>query len=198
MIEYGELNPTRAVVMLHGRGSSPEDIIGLAQHLPVSGTRFFAPRAAGGSWYPQRFLRPTQENEPYLSKALEQVAQCITHTKLAPEKIMLLGFSQGACLALEYAARQGGRFGAVVGLSGGLIGTDAELGKLGQPLESTPVFLGCDAADFHIPLERVEDSAKILQQLGAVVDKRIYKSLGHGINQDEIEAVLDLLIAVGS
>lgn len=197
MIELGDPTPTKAVVLLHGRGSSPEDIMGLAQHLPAAGTRFYAPRASGGAWYPQRFMRPTLENEPHLSTALEQVAQCIAQTKLPLEQIMLLGFSQGACLALEYAARQGGRFGAVVALSGGLIGTNEELGKLGQPLESTPVFLGCDAADFHIPLERVEKSAEILTGLGAVLDKRIYKALGHGINQDEIEAVMGLLLVMG-
>jgi predicted esterase len=174
-------------------GSSPEDILGLAQHLPSTQTQFLAPRAANNSWYPQRFLRPIAENEPHLSLALEQVRQAIQQTNLPLEQILLLGFSQGACLALEYAARHGGRFGAVVALSGGLIGADSQLGILGQPLEATPVFLGCDANDFHIPLERVEESATILSKLGAVVDKRIYRGLGHGINQDELEAIGRLL-----
>jgi predicted esterase len=193
VIALGDPNPSRAVVLLHGRGSSPEDILGLVQHLPQAGTRFLAPRAVGGAWYPQRFLRPIAENEPFLSTALGQVQQAVLEMGLPHEKIVLLGFSQGACLALEFAARHGGRFGGVVGLSGGLIGTDAELGALAHPLESTPVFLGCDANDFHIPLERVDSSAAILERLGAVVDKRIYRGLGHGINQDEINAVQQML-----
>jgi predicted esterase len=192
-ITLGDPTPKRAVVLLHGRGSSPEDILGLAQHLPSQQTQFLAPRAKNNTWYPQRFIRPTAENEPHLSVALEQVRQAILETRLPLEQVVLLGFSQGACLALEYAARHGGRFGGVVAFSGGLIGTDQELGKLGKPLESTPVFLGCDAQDFHIPLERVEESAKILSNLGAVVDKRIYQGLGHGINRDEIEAIWRIL-----
>jgi phospholipase/carboxylesterase len=194
VIALGDPNPSRAVVLLHGRGSSPEDILGLAQHLPQAGTRFLAPRANGGAWYPQRFLRPIAENEPFLSAALEQVRLAVLETGLEQEKIMLLGFSQGACLALEFAARFGGRFGGVAALSGGLIGADSEVGLLACPLESTPVFLGCDAQDFHIPLERVEVSANILERLGAVVDKRIYRDLGHGINKDEIDVVRQMLL----
>jgi phospholipase/carboxylesterase len=196
VIALGDPNPSRAVVLLHGRGSSPEDILGLAQHLPQAGTRFFAPRAVGGAWYPQRFLRPIAENEPFLSAALEQVRLAVLETGLEQEKIVLLGFSQGACLALEFAARHGRRFGGVAALSGGLIGADSEVGALGQPLLSTPVFLGCDANDFHIPLERVEESARVLERLGAVVDKRIYRDLGHGINQDEIDVVRQMLLGV--
>jgi phospholipase/carboxylesterase len=196
MITIGDPNPQRAVVLLHGRGSSPEDILALAQHLPSSQTQFLAPRAKDNTWYPRPFLRPTAENEPFLSAALEQVRLAVLETGLEQEKIVLLGFSQGACLALEFATRFGGRFGGVVALSGGLIGADSEVGLLACPLESTPVFLGCDAADFHIPLERVEESARVLERLGAVVDKRIYRGLGHGINQDEIDVVRQMLLGI--
>ena len=183
----------QAVIMLHGRGSSPEDILGLRQHFDFPNTLFIAPRARNNTWYPQRFIRPTSENEPWLTSALETVSQAIQQTRLPLEKIVLLGFSQGACLVLEYAARHGGRFGGVIAFSGGLIGADFELGKLGQPLLETPVFIGCDETDFHIDLSRVEESAKILTQQGAKVDKRIYKGLGHSLNLDEITAAQQIL-----
>ncbi len=183
----------QAVIMLHGRGSSPEDILGLSTHLAIPDTVFIAPRAKNNTWYPQRFIRPVSENEPWLTSALETVSQAIQQTNLPLEKIVLLGFSQGACLALEYAVRHGGRFGGIIAFSGGLIGSDSEVGKMGQPLLETPVFIGCDEADFHIDLSRVEESARILTKLGAKVDKRIYKGLGHSINMDEIIAARSIL-----
>ena len=183
----------QAVILLHGRGSSPEDILGLRPHFDSPDTLFIAPRAANSTWYPKRFIRPVSENEPFLSSALKTVAECIQQTGLAQSQIVLLGFSQGACLALEYAARHGGRFGGVIAFSGGLIGSDAEVGKLGQPLLETPIFIGCDEADFHIDLNRVDQSARILTQLGANVDKRIYKGLGHSINSDEMTAARIIL-----
>jgi predicted esterase len=181
----------RAVLLLHGRGSSPEDILGLRPHLEMPDTLFIAPRAKNNTWYPQRFIRPIAENEPWLSSALEMVSECIQQTGLPQSQIVLLGFSQGACLALEFAVRHGGRFGGVIAFSGGLIGT--EVGKLGQPLLETPIFIGCDEADFHIDLNRVDQSAGILTQLGANVDKRIYKGLGHSINSDEMTAARIIL-----
>jgi phospholipase/carboxylesterase len=178
----------RAVIMLHGRGSSPEDILSLTTHFISPDTLFIALRAKNNTWYPQRFIRPTQENEPWLTSALETVGACIESTGLPLEKIVLLGFSQGACLALEFAARHGGRFGGIIAFSGGLIGSDAELGKRVEPLLETPIFIGCDEADFHIDLARVQASTSILSSLGATVDTRIYKGLGHSINLDEITA----------
>lgn len=186
----------RGVILLHGRGSSPEDILGLRRYLELPNTLFIAPRARNTTWYPQRFIRPNAENEPWLSSALETVAECIQQTNLPLEQVVLLGFSQGACLALEFAARHGGRFGGVIAFSGGLIGSDSEIGKLGQPLLETPIFIGCDEADFHIDLPRVNASADILSRLGAKVDKRIYKGLGHTINQDEIDAARAILNSV--
>ena len=122
----------RAVIMLHGRGSSPEDILSLSTHLASADTLFIAPRARNNTWYPQRFICPIAENEPWLTSALETITQIMTDTGLSQEKIVLLGFSQGACLALEFAARQGGRFAGIIAFSGGLIGSDAEIGKLGK------------------------------------------------------------------
>lgn len=183
-----------AVVLLHGRGSSARDIIGLATELALPGVAFVAPEAAGGSWYPLRFLEAQASNEPALSQALETVREAMKRTGLEQHQITLLGFSQGACLALESAHRLGGRFKGVIGLSGGLIGADSELGSRSFPsLESTPVFLGCSDTDSHIPLERVQRSAALLELQGAKVQTRIYPNFGHGINSDELGVVRAML-----
>ncbi len=185
-----------AVILLHGRGASPEDILGIAEHLNAADTVFVAPRARNNTWYPQRFIRPNLDNAPWLDSALNVVEESIKLTHLPLEQIVLLGFSQGACLALEYAMQTGGKFGAVIGFSGGLIGDQNELGILGKPMHNTPIFIGCDDQDFHIPLERVQQSARILSSLNANVDCRIYQGLGHSINTDELEAAQKLIAQV--
>ena len=183
-----------AVVMLHGRGSSAEDILSLSAELETPGVAFLAPEAPGGTWYPQRFIVPVAQNEPWLGAALETVRSAIADTNLAQHQVALLGFSQGACLALETALRVGGRFKAVIGFSGGLIGADEELGaRAGANLHGTPIFLGCSDVDFHIPLSRVKQSAALLEVHGAQVDARIYPNFGHTINPDELEAARHLL-----
>jgi predicted esterase len=182
---------SKAMILLHGRGSSPEDMLSLTTHF--ENTLFIAPRARNNTWYPQRFVRPLAENEPWLTSALEVISDCIKLIGLPLEKIVLLGFSQGACLALEYAVRHGGRFGGVIAFSGGLIGSDSEIGTLAKPLLETPVFIGCDEEDFHIDLTRVQQSSRVLSSLGAKVDTRIYKGLGHTINNDEIKAAQAML-----
>ncbi len=185
-----------AVILLHGRGSSARDIISLAAELALPGVAFLAPEAPNGSWYPLRFLEAQVRNEPFLSDALEMVRAAMPHTGLEQQNIALLGFSQGACLALETAHRTGGRFKAVIGLSGGLIGADSELELRDSPsLEFTPVFLGCSDIDPHIPLERVQRSAALLERQGGSVETRIYPNFGHGINSDELEVVRTLLRA---
>lgn len=185
-----------AVILLHGRGSGARDIISLATELALPGVAFLAPDAIGGSWYPLRFLEPQARNEPALSQALETVRLAMQQTRLEQPRIALLGFSQGACLALETAHRTGGRFKAVIGLSGGLIGADSELGSRSFPsLEATPVFLGCSDIDAHIPLERVQRSAALLEAQSASVETRIYPNFGHGINVDELEVVRAMLRA---
>lgn len=185
-----------AVILLHGRGSSARDIISLASELEQPGVAFLAPEASGGSWYPLRFLEAQARNEPFLSSALETVRLTMQQTGLEQRNIALIGFSQGACLALETAHRMGGRFKAVIGLSGGLIGADDELDLRSSPnLEGTPVFLGCSDIDAHIPLERVRRSAALLEAQGASVETRIYPNFGHGINTDELEVVRALLRA---
>ena len=189
-----------AVLMLHGRGASAESILTLTQELgDPPGFAYAAPQAAGHTWYPYSFLAPIEANEPSLSSALAAVGEAVDHLRAAGlprERIVLLGFSQGACLALEYAARHAGRFGGVVGLSGGLIGPDDTPRDYTVSLDGTPVFLGCSDIDAHIPLARVHETDAVLQRLGGQVDTRIYPGMGHTVNQDEIDAVRALLCDV--
>lgn len=184
-----------ATIMLHGRGASAEDILGIAGELSLPDMAYLAPQANGGQWYPQRFTAPLAANEPWLSDALAAIAELLAHLAAAgipAERTALLGFSQGACLALEYAARNPQRYLGVAGLSGALIGERTRTDYPGS-LAGTPVLLGCSDVDSHIPLVRVEESAAALRTLGAAVDTRIYPGMGHTINHDEIAAVRAML-----
>lgn len=187
---------TAAMVLVHGRGGDATGILPLTNHFGAEGVVYLAPSAADNTWYPQRFIAPREANEPHLSSALEKVGTVVaqaTDAGIPSDKIILLGFSQGACLALEYAARNPQQFGGVVAFSGGLIGADGELNGYVGSLSGTPVFLGCSDTDFHIPLERVHETAEIFQSLGAEVDERIYPGMGHTINDDEVQAVREML-----
>ncbi len=188
-----------AVILIHGRGSSPQDILTITSHFGASDLAYLAPAAEGGVWYPQRFLVPRVANEPFLSEALATIEQTLAYLDSAgipQSRTALLGFSQGACLALEFAARHPGRYGGVVGLSGGLIGADEELTGYTGDMAATPVFLGCSDVDAHIPVERVHHAAQVFEMLGATVTKRIYPNFGHAINMDEIEHVRAILQAL--
>jgi predicted esterase len=188
-----------AVVMVHGRGASAESILTLATALPTAGVAFLAPQAAGGTWYPLGFMNPIARNEPGISsgmRAIDRVLARVADADVPPERTVLLGFSQGACLATEYAARHARRYGAIVGLSGGLIGPDGTPRDYPGSLDGTPVFLGCSDVDFHIPEARVRETAKVLGRLGAQVDMRLYPGMGHLVNEDEIDAVRALLDTV--
>ena len=179
-----------AMVLLHGRGASAESILTLTEELgDPSGFAYAAPQAAGHTWYPRSFLAPLEENEPGLSSALEAVGAAVASLEdqgLDAAQIILLGFSQGACLALEFAARNARRYGGVVAFSGGLIGPDGTPRDYAGSLEGTPVFLGCSDIDAHIPEARVHESADVLERLGADVTQRIYPGMGHTVNRDEI------------
>ncbi len=184
-------------VLLHGRGAGARGILELSDALAAPGVAFLVPEAPGGSWYPQRFLEPTAKNQPFLDAALEMVRNTVLQAGVPQSQVVLIGFSQGACLALEAAHRTGGRWGAVIGFSGGLIGAEEEVGaRQGAGLEGTPVFLGCSDVDSHIPLGRVQRSADVLERQGATVDTRIYPGFGHAINADELEAARALLNAM--
>lgn len=178
-----------AMIMLHGRGSSADEILSLASELNQPQIAYLAPQAAGHTWYPYRFIEPVERNEPALSSALAKVAVTVNQAAAAGiqhDKIYLLGFSQGACLALEYAARNAQRYGGVFGLSGGLIGDKLDPARYPTSLQNTPVFLGCSDVDFHIPLSRVQESSAMLRQIGGDVTERIYPNMGHTVNKDEI------------
>lgn len=181
-----------AMVMLHGRGASPESILSLVPELDAPDFVYLAPQAGGNSWWPQSFLAPIASNEPGISSAMAAVADVLRQTAAAgipPERTLLLGFSQGACLAAEFAARHARRYGGVAALSGGLIGPDGTPRNYAGSLEGTPVFLGCSDVDPHIPADRVRQSAEVLGKLGGEVTMRLFPGMGHLVNEDEIAAV---------
>lgn len=188
-----------AMIMLHGRGANAESILELTDLFKRSDFAYLAPQAAHNEWYPNRFLAPLASNEPYLSSALAFIASLLEHIQqvgIPLERTMLLGFSQGACLALEFAARNTRRYGGLVGLSGGLIGPDGTPRNYPGSLSGTPIFLGCSDVDPHIPKERVELSAEVLQRLGGNVTMRLYPHLGHTVNADEIRFVREIMTTI--
>jgi len=185
-----------AVLMLHGRGDSASGILELAEAFGVPELAYVAPQASGHTWYPYSFLAPFEQNEPYLSSALEAVGEALDELGKAgvpAERTVILGFSQGACLGLEYAARNARRYAGVVALSGGLIGPEGTPRDYEGSLSGTPVFLGCSDVDAHIPEPRVRESAAVMARMGAEVTLRIYPSMGHTVNQDEVDWMRDLL-----
>lgn len=187
-----------ALVMVHGRGATAEDIITLADVLDVEGYALIAPQATGFAWYPLPFLAPTEQNEPWLSSALAKIGSVLAEVAAAgipAERTVLLGFSQGACLSLEYAARNAKRYGGIAGLSGALIGPDSTPRDYPGSLAGTPIFLGCSDIDPHIPAQRVRESTEVLERLGAAVTMRLYPGLGHTVNRDEANEVNRILAA---
>jgi predicted esterase len=184
------------MLMVHGRGARAEDILTLADEFALPDFAYLAPQASGNTWYPNRFLVPLEENEPWLSSALEFVSNVLEQIQAAgipAERTVLLGFSQGACLTLEFAARNARRYGGVAGLSGALIGPPGTPRDYEGSLAGAPVFLGCSDVDFHVPKELVEQSAEIMRKLGGEVTERIYPDMGHTVNQDEIDFVREMM-----
>lgn len=184
------------LLLVHGRGASAESMFGIFRTLHVDGVAAIAPQAAGHSWYPLPFLAPVRDNQPYLDFALARLNACVEDLMdrgIASESVALLGFSQGACLVCEFVARHPRRYGAVMGLSGGLIGPPGTPRDYRGSLSGTPVLLGCADPDAHIPFQRVEETAKVLRRMGAIVDLRRYLGLGHTVNQDELEACRALI-----
>ena len=192
---------TAAVVMVHGRGATAPSILQLAEEFDAEGLAYLAPQAARNTWYPNSFLAPIESNEPALSSALERVGDAVDSAAdagIPRERTMLLGFSQGACLASEFVARNPRRYGGLAVLSGGLIGPEVDRADYRGDLEATPVFVGCSDDDPHIPVERVHETTAILDELGGSVTEEIYPDLGHGVNRDELDHVatmVDSLVA---
>ena len=178
-----------AVVLLHGRGASAEDILGVADELQLPEFAYLAPQPAGHTWYPNSFLAPIERNEPWLSSALELVGSILknlTDAGMPRSKVGILGFSQGACLATEFVARNPARYAGLVAFTGGLIGPEGTLFQHSGDLGGTPCFLGSSDPDPHVPWERVKESAAKLSAIGGSVTLKRYPSMGHTINQDEI------------
>lgn len=180
-----------AIIAIHGRGASPYDILTVCSALDRDDdVAYLAPTAANRTWYPYRFIEPTEVNEPFLTSALQCMASLVDelHSQGVPhERIVFLGFSQGACLSAEFVARHPKRWGGLVVLSGGLIGPRGTTWTTPGTIDGTPVFVGCSNVDAHIPLERVEETSRVLEQLGGDVTTRIYDGMGHTVNADEIE-----------
>jgi predicted esterase len=188
-----------ALLLVHGRGGTAEGILTLAEELAQPGYAYLAPQAAGNTWYPFNFLAPIEHNEPYLTGALGRlraVFNQLASAGIPAERTALLGFSQGACLALEFAARNPRRYGGIIGLSGGLIGPDGSPRDYRGAMAGTPVFLGCSDVDPHIPEPRVIESADVLRRMGADVTLRLYPGMGHTVNQDELDHARSIMAAL--
>jgi predicted esterase len=187
-----------AMILLHGRGASAADIMTIGAELMHPGLAYLAPQAASNTWYPNPFTSPLESNEPYLSSALK-VVESLLETVVATipvERVILLGFSQGACLTLEFAVRHATRYGGVVGLSGGLIGPDGTPRDYAGSFDGAPAFLGCSDVDPHIAKARVVEAGEVFKRMGAEATVRLYRGMGHTVNTEEIEEVRRIVEAV--
>jgi len=187
------------MIMVHGRGGTADSILDLIDAIDVPGFAYLAPEASGNTWYPNSFLAPIQSNEPGITSGLSLIDEIVASIKsagISDERIVLLGFSQGACLALEYAARHARRYGGIAGLSGGLIGPDDTPRDYPGSFDGSPVFLGCSDVDSHIPAVRVQQTADVLSRMKADVIMRLYPGMGHLVNEDEVAAVRAMMTAV--
>lgn len=196
IIENEKIGTDKALIMLHGRGGNAGDILSLADHLQVKDYLLLGPQATNNTWYPYAFLEKPEANEPWLSSALDLVGKTVKEAierGIQKERIYFLGFSQGACLTLEYAARNAARYGGVAAFTGGLIGDKIYAENYKGNFAGTPVFIGSSNPDFHVPVERVHESTRILKNMRADVTERIYDNMGHTITQEEIDEVNRLI-----
>ncbi len=188
----------KALIMIHGRGGSAEDILSLAAHLQVKDFALLAPQATGNTWYPYSFMAPPVQNEPWLSSALSLLKGVVSDTSeqgIAVENIYFLGFSQGACLTLEFVTRNAQKYGGVAAFTGGLIGDKIYPENYSGDFAATPVFIGSSNPDPHVPVERVYATSNILKAMHADVTEKVYNNMGHTINQDEIDLVNKLIFS---
>lgn len=194
LFEHGASLPRAkaAMIMVHGRGATAKGMFPLADEFAQPDFHYRALQAQNHTWYPYSFLAPKEKNQPGINSGLQAIydqIKSLINATITPEKIILLGFSQGACLATEFVARHPQKLGGIVILSGGLIGPSIDITAYHGSMEQTPVFMGCSDADPHIPIERVDETAEVLQKLDADVNKQIYKGMGHTINNDEIKTI---------
>ena len=191
---------SKVLIMVHGRGGSAEDILSLADHLNVVDFALVSPQATNHTWYPYSFMAPPSENEPWLSSALSLLKEVVNDLRskgIKLENIYFLGFSQGACLTLEFVTRNADKYGGVAAFTGGLIGDKIYPENYDGDFSGTPIFIGSSDPDPHVPVTRVNESAEILEKMNARLTKKIYKNMGHTINQDEINTVNELILSKG-
>ncbi|PZX50712.1 phospholipase/carboxylesterase [Algoriphagus ratkowskyi] len=182
----------KAVILIHGRGASAESILSLSQHLSLDDYALLAPEAEGGSWYPYSFMAQDSANQSALAKSLEAIKGIwdqVIAAGVSPENVVLLGFSQGACLSLEFAAQNAQKLGGVIAFTGGLIGEKILEEKYSGDFEGTPVFIGSSEKDVHVPLSRIKESETLLSRMGAKMKLLIFKDSNHTIREEEIDWV---------
>jgi phospholipase/carboxylesterase len=185
-----------AMILIHGRGASAQSMLMFSDELDADNIHYRAIQAKGHTWYPRSFIAPKEMNQPGIKSGLQAINNQISALNKAgipTKKIMLLGFSQGACLTTEFAARHPRRYAGIIGLSGGLIGDEVDPQKYKGSMEQTPVFLGCSDRDPHIPQQRVDLTEEVFQKLGANITKKIYVGMGHTVNQDEIAHIQNMI-----
>lgn len=181
---------SKVIIMIHGRGASAESILTLSHHLHVNDFAILAPQAPGHSWYPYSFLAPESENEPYLTSAINQIDELVSYVLDAgfnKKQLHFLGFSQGACLTLEYITRKADTYGGIVAFTGGLIGETVNTSKYSGNFSGTPIFIGSSDPDMHVPVERVKETVEVLEKMDAHVKLKIYPGMPHTISKDEID-----------
>ena len=202
VLEAGEplASAVAAMILVHGRGASAADIMTVGAELMHPGFAYLAPQAAGGAWYPNPFTAPLEANEPYLSSALEAVGSILASIEktIPARRVILLGFSQGACLTLEFAARHARRYGGIVGLSGGLIGPAGTPRDYSGSFGGTPAFLGCSDVDPFIGKDRVIEAGEVLERMEAAVTLELFPQMAHTVSTEEIQAVRRIISAVAS
>lgn len=186
----------KALIMLHGRGASAEDILRLNSYLNVEEFAILAPQATNNTWYPYSFLAPRDQNEPWLSSALDLIMDLVedlNKSGIPKDHIYFLGFSQGACLTLEFVTRNAGKWGGAVAFTGGLIGEKIYPEKYAGDFQGTPIFIGTSNPDPHVPVERVKETTLFLKKMNAFVTEKIYQNMGHTISEDEIDKANQLV-----
>ncbi|MXN90546.1 phospholipase [Flavobacterium sp. Sd200] len=186
----------KALIMIHGRGAAAQDILSIANYLNVDGFSLVAPQAPGNTWYPLSFLAKPTDNEPHLTNALNTISETVSYIEnqgIGKENIYFLGFSQGACLTAEFTARNAAKYGGIVIFTGGVIGDKIYDENYTGNFDGTPVFIGTGDPDFHVPVERANDTAELFKTMGATVNVKVYDNIPHTIIQDEIEQANQLV-----
>lgn len=188
----------KVLIMIHGRGAGAEDILSISNYLNTDGFAFVAPQAAGNTWYPLSFLAKPEDNEPFLTNSINTISNIISGLEeqgITKDKMYFLGFSQGACVAAEYTTRNAARYGGIVIFTGAVIGDKIYKENYSGNFNGTPVFIGTSNPDFHVPVERVNDTASLLKEMGANVTVKVYDNMPHTISQDEITLANQLIFS---